>query len=339
MNLVNVVDEEGLKQDEWSLTRPKFGKEGQLEVVGWEGKQYTSKLYILRCAVCSKDPELFGQGYFTCQKVGLTSQGQIPCGCSKKPSWSKEQYGILCSRKAEQLGYTFLGFVGDWRGNTTKIRVSCPAHGEWTTGTVSSLISIGNGCRACGVEYSTGKAAVAKLKPDEIMIASFMDTGAFHLDTKFWRSERKTNTNSKVYWYVSCPECGEQGESTSANLQKGKRSCACSPMRQKECYINLILDEATCIAVKFGIARDSAVRALSQNKKSVFDIKSYAVYQFVDVNSCKSAERECKELLSCGVVLKRDMPDGYTETTHAYNLDKIKQIYKKHGGIEVCHSP
>lgn len=31
--------------------------------------------------------------------------GTTPCGCSKKPKWSKEQFDILCSRKAVELVY------------------------------------------------------------------------------------------------------------------------------------------------------------------------------------------------------------------------------------------
>ena len=35
-NLEDLIDPEyGLQQDEWSLTRPRFGTEGQLEVIGW----------------------------------------------------------------------------------------------------------------------------------------------------------------------------------------------------------------------------------------------------------------------------------------------------------------
>lgn len=49
----------------------------------------------------------------------------------------------------------------------------------------------------------------------------------------------------------------------------------------------------------------------------------------------EQAERECKEQLECGVVLKRDMPDGWTETTYVYNLEKIVEIYERNGGVKV----
>lgn len=73
MNLEDVIDPEyGLQQDEWSLTRPKFGKEGQLEVVGWSGKSGSNNLYILMCLTCNQDSELFGEGYFRSVKGGFS---------------------------------------------------------------------------------------------------------------------------------------------------------------------------------------------------------------------------------------------------------------------------
>ena len=44
---------------------------------------------------------------------------------------------------------------------------------------------------------------------------------------------------------------------------------------------------------------------------------------------------ECKKELDTGVVLKRDMPDGYSETTWAYNIGKVKDIYERNGGVLV----
>lgn len=133
-----------------------------------------------------------------------------------------------------------------------------------------------------------------------------------------------------------CPVCGETGESTSVNLQRGHRSCACNTQNQQESYINWIIDShGTVVAIKFGIASDSKRRVKQQNSKSVYTIKQHSVYQFPDVTSCKKAERVCKQELECGIVLKRDMPDGWTETTWTYNLDKIIEIYERGGGIRV----
>jgi len=330
LNLVDLVDDKGLQQDEWSLTAPRFGKDGQLQVVGWSGKSGDKKRYVLKCGKCANDSELFGEGYFK-SVAGSLNKGHVPCGCSSAPRWTKEQYAILCSRKAKNLGYTFLGFDGEWSGNNTKIKMSCDKHGEWGTGSVSTLVLKNNTCPRCAVDMST--------KPDDVMIKSFFTSRAFHPDTKFWRSERKTVQNKKGYWFVDCPECGEIGEANSGDLQQGKRPCACSPMRQKQCYINLISDSFGVVALKFGVANNSFARVNRQDKVSSYKVTNHCIYEFTTKDSCKQAERDCKKELECGVVLKRDMPDGWSETTWPLNLDKIKQIYKKHGGIEVCHSP
>jgi hypothetical protein len=332
-----VVDPEyGLRQDEWSLHGgadggpPVFGEYGQLKVVGWSGRyKGKDKHYILKCNKCSQDSELLGEGYFRCLK-GRLVRGALPCGCSKRSSWSKEQFSVLCARKASSLGYKFLGFVGEWKGAFTRISILCEDHGEWSSGTTSSMVNHECGCPGCRVDIIRG----VKTKPDDVMITSFFKSGAFHPDTKFWRSERETSQGYKSYWYVFCPECGETGEALSGNLQQGQRPCACSKQRQQECYINWIVDDHNnAVAIKFGIARDSKQRIKKQNKQSIYEIRQYLVYTFPDVASCKKAERECKKELVCGVIPKTDMKDGWTETTSCANLGKVKSIFERNGGI------
>jgi hypothetical protein len=257
---------------------------------------------------------------------------RVLCVCSNNPKWSKKQYVVLCKRKAKELGHTFLGFEGEWKGQKTKIKILCEKHGDWSSGIINTLINMGRGCPVCRDEG----IGVRSTKPDDVMIASFFASGAFHPDTKFWRSERKSSEGRKVYWYMSCPECGEQGESLSSNLQLGQRPCACNNQRQQECYINWLIDDHNmAVAIKFGIARDSKQRIKSQDRQSAYTLKQHSVYQFPDVASCKKAERECKKELETGVVLKRDMPDGYSETTWAYNIGKVKDIYERNGGVIV----
>jgi len=328
VNLEDLIDDKGLQQDEWSLTRPMFGEEDQLKVVGWSGRQQSSKLYILKCTKCSQDSELFGEGYFKSQKGNLIA-GKVPCGCAKSFRWSREQYEILCSRKSTSIGCKFLSF-GGWEGVYTKVTLLCRKHGKWSTGDVNKLINMGVGCPGCKADNISD----ANTKLDSVMIKSFLASEAFHPDTKFWRSERETTQGKKNYWYVSCPECGETGESMSSHLQKGQRPCVCSKHRQQEGYINFVVDNDYIVAIKFGIARDSKQRIKNQNRQCVYEIHNYQVYTFPSVAGCKKAERECLQELECGVVLKRDMPDGYTETTWYYNLEKIIQIYERNGGKE-----
>jgi hypothetical protein len=128
--------------------------------------------------------------------------------------------------------------------------------------------------------------------------------------------------------------CGENARSRSCSLIRGRIPCGCSPQRQKIAYINKILDSSDeLIALKFGIATDPSKRVKDQNLHSSFIVENYLTFYFESVESCKKAERECLQELVCGVVLRRDFPDGYTETTWPYNLKRIIEIYERNGGV------
>ncbi len=344
MNLEDVIDSEygpvnsvhSLQQDDWSLHGgadggpPRFGKGNQLVVIGWCGKyKIGNKYYILKCHTCAKDTELHGEGMFRSLKGNLV-KGRVPCGCAFNPKWNPDQYTTLCKMAAEKLGHAFTGFVGEWEGARTKIVMVCDTHGEWDTGNISTLINKGVGCPGC----KAGAISLARTKPDNIMVDSFFASGAFHPDTKFWRSGRPNSYGYPVYWHMSCPECGELGESQSGNLQIGQRPCACNMQRQQEAYLNWVVDDHNnAVALKFGIANNSKQRVKQQNSKSIYEVRQYQVYTFPDVSSCKSAERECIQSLECGVIDRASMPDGYTETTSVLNLNKVRVIYEKWGGI------
>lgn len=327
MNLEDLIDEKGLQQDEWSLTRPRFGDEGQLEVVGWSGRYKSNKFYILKCENCSMDSELFGQGYFKAKKSHLTNMAATPCGCSKRVNWTEDQFKTLCHRKAEQAGFEFIGFSSNYFGAYTQIKLLCKLHGMWESTNINNFLN-NRGCPACQSVTISG----LKSKSDETMISSFLATAKFPDGTKFWRSDRENNRGKKVYWFIYCPECEQIGETSSSNLQQGQKCCGCS-FQPTECYINLILDQENVIAIKFGVSTDSIRRLKHQNSSCIYQLKQHSVYKFADSHSCKRAEKDCKSSLTTCVLNKMEMPDGYTETTWAYNLEKIIEIYERNGGV------
>jgi hypothetical protein len=327
MDLVDLLDEGGLQQDEWSLTSPTFGKEGQLEAIGWSGKTGKAKIYILLCRECVKDVELFQGGYFKSLKSNLT-KGRIPCGCSESTKWTTSQYQTLCSRKANEFGYAFLGFIGEWLYNNTKVRMLCSIHGEWSSGNINNLLR-GRCCPKCRIDNFWK----SNRKTDETMIQSFFASGAFHPDTKFWRSDRVNPLGHKLFWNIYCPECNITTDSFCGNLQQGKRPCDCSINTQRDAYINFITDGDNVVSIKFGISVRVTERAKAQHRRSKYTVLPHSVYTFPNVASCKKAERECKQELECGILTKQEMPDGYTETTWVYNLEKIIEIYERNRGI------
>lgn len=309
----------------------KFGENGHLQVIGWFGRNARgNKLYCVKCSECAKDPELFGDGLFKVTKGNLTSFS-LPCGCAKKPHWKKEQYEILVERKCKTLGYTLLGFTEPWKGNKTKLILDCACHGQWKTTSINDLLSGNRACRLCYEQTISSRVR----KPDSEMIASFFASGAFHPETKFWRSDRKTKEGNKVYWNVYCPDCETLGESVAGNLQRGFKCCECSSNRQKFSYINMVEDDGLVIAVKFGITNVPLRRAQEQNSRSIYKIYNYKTFEFPSKLLCAKAEQECMTTLHCGVVSKTYMLDGWSETTYLYNIDKIIEIYERNGAIEI----
>ena len=67
-------------------------KDGRLEVIGIIEKSKHTKFKVT-CTECSKDKELFPDGYFVSQKDNLV-RGKKPCGCSRC-KWFDWQYLIL----------------------------------------------------------------------------------------------------------------------------------------------------------------------------------------------------------------------------------------------------
>lgn len=168
------------------------------------------------------------------------------------------------------------------------------------------------------------------------MIQSFLASGAFHHDTKFWRSGRKDTNGAKVYWFMSCPDCGQDAEALSISFQAGCRPCGCRKHRQQQCYINWVIDSKfKVVAIKFGVANDSYNRVKSQNRACCYDVKNFTVYTFPDIISCRKAERQCKQELDCGILSKEEMPDGWTETTNCRNLPLVLSIFQRNGGKEL----
>ena len=201
MNLEDLIDENGLQQDEWSLSVPVFGCQGQLKVLGYSGEVCRVKQYITKCDRCAQDPEIYGEGYFKTSKQHLL-KGSIPCGCGKRHERDRRQYEVLCKRRSTEAGYDFVGFEGVWRYSSTKVKLNCMEHGTWIIWKINHLLTRTVVCPLC-----PGEDRGRKRLPNEVMVSSFFASGAFHPDTKFWRSERKASSGGRVYWHMFCPIC------------------------------------------------------------------------------------------------------------------------------------
>lgn len=158
--------------------------------------------------------------------------------------------------------------------------------------------------------------------------------GGSHLQFVRWRS-KKGYTNNMSKFISLCPKHGEW-EISVASFLYGRCGCPrCAGQNQKQAYINTVEDGEVPVALKLGIANDSSERVSEQNRRNLFQSTTLGVWVFHTVESCKTAERECKRDLVCGVLSEREMKDGWTETVSVLDLEKVIAIYEKHGGVRI----
>lgn len=375
-------------------------------VVGVDSGLGCRKKYAVTCNVCSKDYELYKNGIFFITKHNLLS-GRLPCGCSKTPKWSEEQYKIILKRYCKGKHFVFKSILGGFFGNTSRVLMCCNTHGDWSSGTIANILR-GKGCPECK------KVSISKgLKGDEVLITkNLTESGMFPIGTKFKRSLTMSSMQDD-YWEYTCPICSNDEYvkaglcsgifySRLTHLKSGIKSCRCSahtnltkeqrifqikkkmydsntkdiftglcdnynnvfdkfirqcPLHgeystevrhylhsdcgcpqcsnhsQKECYINGIYKENSLIALKFGIAKNSNLRASKQNTYTEYTVKNINVWTFPTVKSCKEAEKFVKSSIICGTLSKDEFKDGYTETTSVDNMPKIISIFELYGGV------
>lgn len=336
MNLEDLIDENGLQQDEWSLSRPTFGETGQLEVVGWSGKRKSDKYYIFKCALCSKDPELFGEGYFREFKFSLypnkIRKQTLPCGCGFFTKWTEAQYRVFCERKCRLFGLEFLGWDGEYQNSGTRPVLKCKNHGIFIGAKIRAFVNQNNNkgsCRKCGDD----QAKLKRTRTTEYFIESFKSSGKFQDGTEFYPIGIASGGTARL-WSVYCPVCDLSFNSRSGSLQSGKKGCGCNwKTDQTQAYINEVYDKDNhLIGLKFGVSCSPVERNKCINSKTLYTVILDSIYNFPNVAACRLAENTCKEVLVCGTIQKSELPDGWTETTAVENRDKIIQIYTDFGG-------
>ncbi|QEG08619.1 hypothetical protein [Aeromonas phage 4L372D] len=121
-------------------------EDGKLEVTGIAGKQGRISMFKVTCTECSKDPELFPDGYFISQKCHLV-RGSKPCGCSKIPKWEDWQF-LTLARRAAKDRFIVHGFAEEFKNAHTKLNLECLKDGHKWTASIHSVMK-GQGCPKC----------------------------------------------------------------------------------------------------------------------------------------------------------------------------------------------
>lgn len=197
-------------------------EDGMLEVVALLEKSKNSKFKVV-CHKCKEDKELFPLGYFVSTKSHLIN-GKIPCGCSKKPNWTQEQYLVL-ARRAAQGRFIVHGFSEEFHGAYTKLNLECLIDGNKWQARISKVINDGTGCHKCNIDCQRTDEQEALAKCTAICTIEGYKIIGFVEDYR--------NALKSRFEYF-CPKHGKQNVSYNHFVNSGTRCKGCWIDRQKE---------------------------------------------------------------------------------------------------------
>lgn len=330
MDLVDIL-KEGKIIENSKYEGVVFGKLSQLTVYK-QFKLFNKNSYnvIVHCSICSKDPEMYGEGYFRTNLSRISVNGE-PCGCSRFAHVTKEQRIIKARRKSKEIGYNFLEIIGEYDSYpyATKCKVECPTHGVFQQTLAATLE--GRLCQQCAKMKSHESV---RLTQEEVFNKT-MGTGMYPVGTIITKSDRVDHRGCLSYWDVYCPDCNTTNSSKQSSLYLGHRPCDCLFKDQVYAYIQFLEDGESVVAIKYGISNNVKRRTLGMRQHSIYKIKTFGVWEFENGENCKRAEHECGISVDRPALNRLELRQGYTETTWAYNLEKIIGIYESYGGVRV----
>lgn len=190
--------------------------------------------YMINCSICSKDKELYPDG-FSIGKSNLKS-GAVPCGCARSPRWVEFQYRIRIERECLLRNYKFHGFLTQGVvNNKTKIHLECLKDGcHWKSMNVNGFFT-DKGCPDC----DRVRLGEATRQPDKYHIDIIRESGVFNDKDIFTRNTVLKDSYGKYpYWDFVCNKCSYDkfvrngvctGNfiSTRSRLQMGHKPCRC----------------------------------------------------------------------------------------------------------------
>jgi hypothetical protein len=198
-----------------------------LSVTGYYTEKQKGRL-ILECSICSVDEELFPFGSIVTSTDSVNNMRCV-CACNPKYKHSRKQNDLRILRRCKELNYTFQGYINQYAGVTTKLRLYNPSTGN-TWGSTSLQTFLLLGVRDPQEHFSN--MAASNTLPDDHFIENFMKTGSFLSGTIFYRI-------STTRWRYTCPLCSKDEyvmnklcdgyfESSAGHLSSGRKSCRCS---------------------------------------------------------------------------------------------------------------
>ena len=196
--------------------------DGKLEVIGIAGKdKWEVSLFTVTCIECSKDIELFPDGYFISRKGNLVN-GQKPCGCSKMLKWEYWQFLILARRAGEKKVFIVHGVAEPFKNVHTKLNLECLKDGHKWTASINDIINNGSGCPKC--KYELHKEQLKT--PEDVALQKCIDIcKEMEYDSIGFVDGYK---NSKSRFEYVCKTHGKQNVSYDKFVNGGRRCGGCA---------------------------------------------------------------------------------------------------------------
>lgn len=123
-----------------------------------------------------------------------------------------------------------------------------------------------------------------------------------------------------------CPEHDHRFVVSWDSFKGGTKGCkyCCTSAFRKDKPVNFYIQTLDDRYIKFGVTnRNVKRRMIEQQRESVFSHELVTSYRFVNGEYADKLERLIKKRFKCGVVNRRDMLDGYTETLPINELSKL----------------
>lgn len=225
----------------------------------------------------------------------------------------------------------------EYTNNMTKIQIQCIEDGYiWDTNYAN--FTRGKQCcpRCVGLETLTQEEAEANV------LSTAYERGYF-----LYQPYLHNGVSTKIH--IECSKDGTQWSPTYETFVRRKNGCpTCAGKEQTFAYINTIQKKhnntSELIGFKYGVETVLGSRTKRQNSCSIYEISRLTTFVFEHTNNCKAAENECSTIFknknmklfgTHGIIPKDEMSDGFTETTLPEDLNLIREIYIKHGGVEI----
>lgn len=193
----------------------------------------------------------------------------------------------------------------------------------WTT-----LVNRQSGCAKCVGRYSYS---------DEEYIEKINSSGGAY---KYVSKDFDHKIFNRDCVNVQCLNCDLIWSKTVSDAVVGKHGCpACqtngyNPSQNGYFYILSIKKDSNLLGYKFGISNYPEKRLKGITRKSDLKIKMIALFKFEDGAAAQSLESNIKKSFG-NFLTKKVIPDGYTETICATELnDLITIIYKRLGAAD-----